>query len=308
MKNSVNINGCKVKLKERKVKLDAASIITWIFVGIYSLSILYIIYFMIQTAFKHVYDFYLDSNVFGLPNWSKYPFKLEELAFVDAWEGMKIQIRGNNYADIPTQFIYGLLYAVGSAFAGVFAKAFTAYFCAKYDTFFGKILYTVVVVTMILPVVGTMAATISIMKALSMDNNILGIIYYNAGFYGVYFLVLHATFKSIPNAYGESAQIDGAGHFSVFFKIYLPMVLPSMFAVGIMQFISFWNDYQTPMVYMPKRPTIAYGLHKYLISPKGDNAPAVLSASMIVCIPTVVLFCIFKNKIMGNISAGGLKG
>ncbi len=295
-----------IKIKERKLKLDAITIATWILVGIYCLTILYILFFILQTAVKHVYDFYLNDNVFGLPNWSKYSFNFDN--FTEAYDAMKIQIRGNNYATVPIQFIYGLAYAVGSAIAGVFAKAFTAYFCAKYDTFFGKILYTIVVVTMILPVVGTMAATINVMRTLHIYDNLFAVIYYNAGFYGVYFLVMHATFKSIPNAYAESAQIDGAGHFSILFKIYLPMVIPSMVAVGIMQFISFWNDYQTPMVYMPSRPTIAYGLYRFSVSPRGDNAPALLSASMIVCIPTIVLFCIFKNKIMGNISAGGLKG
>jgi multiple sugar transport system permease protein len=229
-------------------------------------------------------------------------------SYVRAYEEMKIQIRGNLYTSVPMQFVYGLIYAVGSAFAGVFAKAFTAYFCAKYDTFFGKILYTIVVITMILPIVGTMGSTIKVMRDLNIYDNMIAILYYNAGFYGVYFLVMHATFKSISNAYGESAQIDGAGHFAVLFKIYLPMVIPSMFAVGIMQFISFWNDYQTPMVYVPSSPTIAYGLYNYSTLPSADNAPAVLAASMIVCIPTVALFCIFKNKIMGNISAGGLKG
>lgn len=299
-------NGNKSSLKKAFKKLDFGAILTFVFVSVYCLLMIYILYFGLQTALKDNYDFALDHNIFGLPNWGKYSFSLENFDF--AFKYMKLQVRGRLYAGVPIQFVYGLMYAIGSAIANVFAKALPAYFCAKYRTKFGGVLYIVAVVTMILPTVGTTAATIQIMRSLQIYDTYFGILFYNASFWGTYFLVFYAAFRGISNAYAEAAKIDGAGDFSILFKIYIPMVAPSLVAVGIMQFIMFWNDYQVPMLYLPSMPTISYGLYRFSRTERASNAPGLLSACLIVCIPTIVLFAIFKDKIMGNISAGGLKG
>lgn len=296
----------KRKNGERKIKLDFGSTLALVFIILYCLIIVFMLYFIIITSLKSVYDFSLDENIFGFPNWAKYPFNFDN--FGKAFEGMEIQIKGSNYASVPQQFLYAIMYSLGSAVASAFAKAMPAYFCAKYKTFLGKTLYLVVVITMILPITGTMAATITIMRSLNIYDTYLGNLYFNAGFYGMYFLVFYAAFKSISETYSEAAKIDGAGHFAILFKINLPMVMPTLIAVIIMLFIGFWNDYQTPMIYLPSKPTIAYGLFVFSKKPSADNAPALLSACFLVCIPIVILFSIFKNKIMGNISAGGIKG
>lgn len=299
------------KSKENSVakrfkKFDVGAIICFSLIALYCLIILYMLYFAVLTSFKHNYDFTLDHNVFGFPNWKKYNVGIDNFTY--AFEKMKVQIKGRIYANVPGMFIYGLVYALGSTILNIFSKTFCAYFCAKYTTWFGKVLYVIAVVTMILPTVGTMAATIQLMRELQHYDTLFGVLFYNASYTGTYFLVFYAAFKQIPNAYSEAAKLDGAGHFSILFRIHLPMVAPSMFAVGIMQFIAFWNDYQVPMIYLPSLPTISYALYRYSQSSHADNAPALLSASLIVCVPVIILFTVFKNKIMGNVTAGGLKG
>lgn len=294
------------KTTKKIKKLDFAAIFAFLVLTVYSFIILYMLFFAVITSLKSNYDFAFDHNIFGLPNIAKYPLSLEN--FENGIQYMEIQIRGREYAGVFAQFVYALMYAVGSTLMNVFSKVFAAYFCSKYDTKFGRILYVVAVIAMILPVVGTMAATIRIMRLLNIYNTYHGIIIYNASFWGTYFLVFYATFKGIPETYSEAARMDGAGHFVVFFKIHLPLILPSVFAVSILQFIMFWNDYQTPMVYLESMPTISYGLYRYSTLEKANNAPALLSAALLVCVPIVVLFVIFKNKIMQNMTAGGIKG
>ena len=287
-------------------KMDIGTWIAFFIIAVYSLTLVYLLFFCLLTALKDNYDFALDHNVFGLPNWKEYPFSF--VNFENAFEYMKIQIKGRLYATVGSQFLYGILYAVGSTFVGVFSKVFVAYFCSKYDTKFGKIIYATAIVVMILPIVGGMASSIMLMRGLQLYDTLYGILLYNASFYGMYFLVFYAAFKGVSNAYGEAAKIDGAGHFAIFFKIYLPMIFPSIMAVAIMMLISFWNDYQTPLVYLPSMPTISYGLHRFSQTSRADNAPALLSAALIVCVPILIMFVIFKDKMMGNITAGGLKG
>lgn len=296
----------KMNLKKRFKKLDVGAIIAFLIILVYSLCMLYMLWFGLITSIKDNYDFALDHNVFGLPNWKEYPFSLEN--FTNALENMQVPKEGSAYATIEEQFVNGILYSLGSALLSMFMKLMPAYFCAKYDTKFGKILYAIAVVTMILPIVGAMASTIKVMRTLGLFNTYFGVLFYNSSYHGMYFLIFYAAFKGLPNAYSEAARIDGAGHFTVLFRVYLPMVLPSAFAISILQFIAFWNDYQTPMIYLEKMPTISYGLYRFSMSSYADNAPALLSATLLVCFPMIVLFIIFKSKIMGNVTAGGLKG
>lgn len=293
-------------LVKKVKKLDFAAVLAFVILAVYSLIIVYMLYFMIITSLKNVNDFVTDHNVFGLPNFKKFPFSLDN--FTHAVECMEIQIRGREYAGVFAQFVYAIMYALGSTFVNIFSKVLAAYFCCKYDTKFGKILYAIAVVTMILPVVGAMAATIQIMRTLNIYNTYIGILLYNASFYGTYFLVFYATFKGLPDTYAEAARIDGAGHFLIMFKIHIPLIMPTIFAVGILQFIAFWNDYQTPLVYLESMPTISYGLYRFSLTSDADNAPALLSAALVVCVPIVLLFVAFKNVIMQNVTAGGIKG
>ena len=61
-------------------------------------------------------------------------------------------------------------------------------------------------------------------------------------------------------AYTEAACIDGAGNLSVLLRIILPLSRNTFFTVMLINFITFWNDYQTPLIYMPSKPTVAYGM------------------------------------------------
>lgn len=294
--------GTKKKIKA----LDFAGVFAFVVLAAYSVIILYMLYFAVITSLKSNYDFTSDGNIFGLPNLKKYPFTGEN--FKNALQYMKIQIRGREYAGVYAQFVYALMYACGCTVTNIFSKLFAAYFCSRYKTKFGSVLYAIAVVTMILPVVGTMASTIRIMRLLNIYNTYPGILIYNASFYGTYFLVFYATFRGIPETYAEAARMDGAGHFMIMFRIYIPLVMPSVYAVSILQFIMFWNDYQTPLVYLESMPTIAYGLYRFSTTSRADNAPALLSAALLVCLPIVILFTIFKNAIMKNVTAGGIKG
>jgi ABC-type glycerol-3-phosphate transport system permease component len=80
--------------------------------------------------------------------------------------------------------------------------------------------------------------------------------------------------------------------------------------IALINFINFWNDYTTPLVYMPNKPTIAYGLYMFVQDTTTPRAfkPVKLAACMLVFIPNFAVFLIFRNKLLGNISMGGLKG
>ena len=120
--------------------------------------------------------------------------------------------------------------------------------------------------------------------------------------------MLYAFFKSVPWSYAEAVFIDGGNHFTVFFRIMLPLAMPMVTTLFILSAIAGWNDYTTPMLYFPSFPNVAMGL--YMVSQtltRGDMS-TYYAALVITTVPVVALFAGFSDKIMKNYSIGGLKG
>ena len=81
-----------------------------------------------------------------------------------------------------------------------------------------------------------------------------------------------------------------------------------MSTVWLLTFVGLWNEYQIPLLYIPQKPTISYGLFLFYSNMTHDT-PYKLAACIVVLVPILLLFIIFKNKLMGRLSLeGGVKG
>ena len=131
-------------------------------------------------------------------------------------------------------------------------------------------------------------------------------------FLGMYFLIFFETLKAFPKDYTEAAEIDGAGNFSIMFRIMFPLCINTFFTISLLLFIQFWNDYTTPMLFMPNVPTLSYGLWSFVSGGEGvvdeiANEPMRLAACLMLLAPILLLFAIFHNKLLANVSVGGIK-
>ena len=278
----------------------------------YVLIILYIItlivpcVWMIVSTFKDRIEF--KVNRFGLPQY----FTWENYQDVFQYLNVPVNLSGGgvNVVDMPRLMVNGLLYSVFVQIGSLSMQTLVVYGCAKYKSKVGSVLHTFAIITMILPLVGTMAGRLTLYKTLGFYDNFFGIIIAFSGWGGSNFLLLYASFKGISDDYRDAAFIDGAGHLRVMFTIMLPMVKTTYLALFILGFIGNWNDYTTPMVYLPSFPTIAYGLFRFthLSDSKTSAIPMQITGCVVVMIPLIILFMIFRNKIMGNLAIGGLKG
>ena len=111
----------------------------------------------------------------------------------------------------------------------------------------------------------------------------------------------------IPRDYEEAAQLDGAGNLTVMLRIITPMVTGVFTTVLLLTFITYWNDYQTPLIYMPSYPPLAYGLWHYINVDSTGSVPMKLSGCMMMAVPLFAIFIAFQKKLMVNVSVGGLK-
>jgi len=222
-----------------------------------------------------------------------------------------LRINGVVYrVDMLRMFLNSIVYAIGSAFINSFMQCTMAYLCAKFKFKISKVIYAIVIITMILPIVGSLPSQLQVVRALGMYDNIIGVFLLKASFTGMYFLIFYAMFQGLPNDYIEAAYIDGAGNFKVYFYIVLPYTANTMLTIALMTFIALWNDYQTSIVYMPSTPTIAYGMFYYTQSSNTLTSwpPMKLAGCMIMTLPILIMFAFGHKRIMGKIYTGGIKG
>ncbi len=273
--------------------------------SIYTLILGIIVYLSLVTSFKGLIEFYVEPK-FGLP---KNP-TLDN--YIRAFTAFKVKLSGSlEEIYLPEMLLNSFIHAVGCAFVAVMVKAFVGYVVAKYNFKFNKFIYTTVIISMIVPIIGAMPSEIQIAKLLGLYNTRFGMVVMRASYLGMHFLILYSTFKGLSDEYIEAAEIDGAGQFHILFKIVLPLVKTSLFALFIINFIATWNEYQGPLVYMGNFPTAAVGLYMIIEKPADSGSrgiPDHMAACMILFIPILILFIAFRNIFMGNLTVGGIKG
>ena len=290
-----------------KKKVNIFLIVMSTVLMVYAISLLVPIAWTLMTSLKSRGDFV--ENIFGLPQ--KYEFGNYLLAIENFFCEVPTE-NGTAKIYIEEMVLNSLLYSVGCSFFNVAAMCVAGYTVSKYSHWpICKVIYSFVFVAMSLPIIGSLSSEIQMAKNLQLYNKVYGLWIMKTYFIDLYFFVFFAYFKSIPKSFEEAAFIDGANHWQVFLQIMLPLAKSMFFTVMLIKFIGFWNDYQTPLVYMPSKPTLSLGLYYYSTSPTNvlTSVPLKLAGCIIVLIPTLVLFLIFHNKLIGNISIGsGVKG
>lgn len=337
----------QLKSKEKKNKLTPLSIVMLVLLALYCLSIFYALFWTLITSFK-VDKNVFDIDKFGLPNYAFYESlksskniweRLAALSVMDAnadggamfysyrkmWEVFSIRIEASMTAPakevtIPQMYLNSFLYAFGCAITNTIVPCVTAYLCARYNYKFSKIIRGTVIVVMVIPIIGSMPSEISLVKSLGLMDKVYGLWIMKANFLGLYFLVFYDIFKAMPMAFSEAAKIDGASNWQIMMQIAMPLAKNTIFTILLIHFVEFWNDYQAPMVYMGRYPTISRGLNimiqgnlpiyeigDILFDPNG-NAPAQMAAVVYTALPVTVLFLAFQKRLMGNLTMGGVKG
>ncbi len=297
----------KIKRKNGAIKegFSPLTIVMAVILGLYCLVLAIWLVWALLTSFKNPNDFL--GNKYGLPN----PWYFDNFAYVIYEYKVEKLIDGvSTVISTGDMILNSVLYSVGSAFVATLVPCITAYLCARYKYKFSKIIYSIVLVCMVIPIVGSQASELQIVIKMGIYDHMFGMWILKSGFLGLYFLVFHEVFLSIPNAYGEAAEIDGASDFCIMTKISLPLAKNTFFTVLLIMFVTYWNDFQTPMLYLPTHPTISEAL--YWIKSSSFNyfakMPVKMAAPMMFLIPVLVIFLCFHKRLLGNLTVGGVKG
>ena len=264
---------------------------------LYALTLLYPMIWMFLSSLKGSLE-YETGNSLDLPKkwlFSNYPEALDSLV-----------VEGTNFLGM----VWNSVWMNGiSIVLGTVVTAITTYTIAKLQFPGRRAFYAVILFMMMLPIYGSMASSLQIKKQLGIFDNVFNVLVSSFAVGGYKFLVLYSFFKSISWTYAEAAYIDGASHFQVFWHVMFPQALAPLAVFAIQDFIGGWNDYMTPLIYMPSFPTIASGLYLYESKMiRGMNYPVYFAGIVISAIPILIIFISMRKTFMTSLSMGGLKG
>ncbi len=291
--------------KLKKSKFTPLNTVVFVILVIYAVSMVFLISWALITSFKSQSDFRL--NVMGLPKkwvWN-YGTVFSKFKYTVFFEGV-----GNKAIGVPQMLLNTILYAVGCSLTQTLTPCVVAYCCARYNYKLSNIIPYVVLTVMSLSIAGSLPSEIQMARMFGLYDHIWGLWIMKCNFLGTYFLVFLSTFKGIPKALDEAAKIDGANDSTIMLKVVMPTVVPTILTIMLLNFIGFWNDYTVPLIYLPHYPTISQGL-QYMIATNVNElatVPMRMTASMIVLVPILVVFVIFQDKLVGNITFGAVKG
>jgi len=226
-------------------------------------------------------------------------------------------IQWSNYAEVfrQTEYLWWMinstLVTVLAITAVAFSSAVIAYPFAKLNFPGKRLFFGMILATMLLPGEVTMVPVFLIWRELDLVNTLYPLWTPNLFGSAFYVFLIRQFYMTIPNDLKEAALIDGASHFRIFWNIMLPLVRPAIVTVLLFEFVAKWNDYLTPLIYLndPKKYTLAVGVASFLKQPGLESRWDLwMAGSVMMTLPTIILFFLAQKQFIDGISAGAVKG
>jgi len=202
-------------------------------------------------------------------------------------------------------------YAVFSGIGAILSCSLVAYGFSRIRWHGRDVLFFIMLATMMIPFQVRMVPLYITFRDLHWLNSYKPLIV-PAFFGSAYFIfLLRQFFMSIPLELSEAARIDGAGEFSIFARIIMPLAKPAIAVVGLFQLIDAWNDFIGPLIYLnqPELFPVSLGLQRFLGQFVEKLAwPYLMAASTVVILPVVIVFFFAQRTFIEGIAISGIKG
>ncbi len=250
--------------------------------------------FMIVTSFKTRGD---ATSI--PPSWIPNPFSLEAYN--------ELLAPGTN-TPVLRWFANSMLAAILHSALVVVTASLAAYPLARMDFRGKKIVFAVIVATLLVPPVILVIPNYLLVSDLGWLNSLVAIIVPTAASaFGVFFM--RQFFISLPDDLEEAARIDGANRFEMFTRIILPLAKPAMATLALLAFLGNWNDFLWPVyvLFTPEVQTLPPGLST-LQSANAVRYDLLMAGAVVASVPVLALFVFLQRFIIEGVSRSGVKG
>ncbi len=241
-------------------------------------------------------------------------FKMNKDVFTFPIEWIPSNPRPRNYVDIWTKI--PLLTFIGNTakltiivtLLQLFTSSFAAYAFAKLNFKGKKVLFLGYIATIAVPWQAYMVPQFMMMRSWGLNNTHLAIICLQAfSAFGVF--LMKQFYEGVPSELCEAARIDGLSEYGIWWRIMLPLSKPALSTLTIFTFVSTWNDFLGPLIYLTKTElkTIQIGLRMF-ISQYSAEYGLIMAASVIALIPVLIVFLALQKYFVQGVASAGLKG
>lgn len=240
--------------------------------------------------------------------------KLSRDVFVFPIEWIPSQPRWENYTEIWTKiplalFIYNTSkLTIIVTLLQLLTSSFAAYAFAKLHFPYKNTLFLGYIATIAMPWQVYMVPQFLLMREFGLNNTHLALILLQAfTAFGVF--LMRQFYMSIPNELCEAARIDGMNEYQIWAKIMLPLSKPALSTLTIFTFVTTWNDFLGPMIYLTKTElkTIQIGLRMF-ISQYSAEYGLIMAASVVALIPVLIVFLALQRFFVEGVASSGIKG
>jgi multiple sugar transport system permease protein len=239
-----------------------------------------------------------DTQIFVFPPrwipdpvlWSNYPKALRYIPFL-------VFLRNT------------LIYCAGTVIGAVISSSLVAYSCSRISWPGRNVIFFCAISTMMLPYQVTMIPLFIVFRRLGWVGSYKPLIvpaFFGQGFY---IFLLRQFFLTIPLELSDAARIDGCSHFGIYWRVMLPIAKPALATVALFRFMSSWNDFLGPLIYLNSESqyTLSLGLRMFLEAHRAEWA-LLMAASVVVTVPIIVLFFFTQRTFIQGVTMTGLKG
>lgn len=269
----------------------------------FALAIVWLLpfYWMVRSSLMNMGQiFQYPPVLFPDPiKWSNYPEALTRLPFLNYFK---------NTVFIVVFCVAGIL----------FSCSVSAYGLSRIRWRGREVVFYILMTSIMLPYFATIIPNFVMWTKLGLTNTFVPLIlpsWFGVGTVSVFgggmfnIFLLRQFFKSIPRELDEAALIDGAGHFTIFTRIILPLSKPALICVGLFTFLNTWNDFINPLIYLSdqKKYTIQIGLRTF-IGVYSSQWQLLMAAAVFAIGPVLIVFLLGQKYFVEGIATTGLKG
>ena len=255
------------------------------------------VFFVLLNSFK--VNTFVKTDTFGWPHGESFA------GFDNFIKGMTFV----NYPFLKSAFYSTVITLLSTALILLFTSM-AAWYIARVDSLFCRIVYYACVFSMVVPFQMVMFTLSKTADTLRLNTPwTIPVIYLGFGA-GLAVFMFTGFVKSIPLEIEEAAAIDGCGPLRTYFSVVLPMLKPTMISVGILEIMWVWNDYLLPYLVLDRTKYMTIPIHiQYL---KGSYGTVDLGATMALIltsiIPVIVFYLTCQKHIIKGVAAGAVKG
>ncbi|MCX5534736.1 carbohydrate ABC transporter permease [Streptomyces sp. NBC_00006] len=211
---------------------------------------------------------------------------------------------------ISTFFTNSLFYAGMAVVGVVISSSLTAYAFAKIPFRGRKLLFALMIGTLLLPYHVLLIPQYVMFQKLELINTYVPLLAGKFLATEAFFVFLMVQFmRGLPRELDEAARLDGCGHLRIYWSIVLPLCRPALITSAIFTFINAWNDFMGPLIYLnePSKYTVSLGLMMFRDQQGISDYGGQIAMAMMALIPVIAFFMAFQRYLIDGMATSGLK-